>query len=194
MLKYPSKVAGVNRPANVLALTNDAGTTMYSLGGLRWGLYTDIEARAEDYTFPFFWRKGKLLRSYIRSYLDGDLDPVKARQLELSSAPPVSSDDVKAEAKLETERKEKLKQLKAQHSASFSFYGSNRNRTASKEIKVPTSKFDLQIKELKNHETINTNEIFFDVNHSDRGHSVKVSLERPLTNGNLSFTMKFLKI
>ena len=83
-----------------LALTTDSGVTIYTMSGLRWGLYYDIEKRAEDYSLPPWWQKGKLARSYLVSYLNGDFDD--ARSLHLKYTSPSSAEEI------EKERKEKV--------------------------------------------------------------------------------------
>ena len=70
------------------------------MSGLRWGLYYDIEKRAEDYSLPPWWQKGKLARSYLVSYLNGDFDD--ARSLHLKYTSPSSAEEI------EKERKEKV--------------------------------------------------------------------------------------
>ena len=82
------------------ALTTDSGVTIYTMSGLRWGLYYDIEKRAEDYSLPPWWQKGKLARSYLVSYLNGDFDD--ARSLHLKYTSPSTAEEI------EKERKEKV--------------------------------------------------------------------------------------
>ena len=76
------------------------------MSGLRWGLYYDIEKRAEDYSLPPWWQTGKLMRSYFVSYLNGDFDDARSLQLKYTS--PSSAEEI------EKERKEKVCKWKCQ--------------------------------------------------------------------------------
>ena len=103
------KVRGKVEKADVLALTAENGKTLYTLGGLRWGIYHDIERRAPDYTLPPFTQTGKRFRAYIQAYLNGELD--LSRKATVKYAEHITAEQVETQKK----RQEELKQMTAQY-------------------------------------------------------------------------------
>merc|ERR1719447_928198 len=115
-------IDGHTKKANGLALTTDSGVTIYTMSGLRWGLYYDIEKRAEDYSLPPWWQKGKLARSYLVSYLNGDFEDNKGgRSLLLKYTQPSTAEEIEKERQEKAEQEERFRQLASKYRGSTSF-------------------------------------------------------------------------
>lgn len=165
-------VNGVTKKANGLSLTTDDGITIYTMSGLRWGLYYDIEKRAEDYTLPPWWKKGKLMRSYFHSYLNGDFE--KPRTINLKYAPPVTAEQAQKQRTEKAEKEERFKQLASKYRGTSSFGFGRRRVQEPKPISV--EKDDPAI-EKQLEKRLDLVEIDFDLNHSVNGHMVDIKSE-----------------
>jgi len=170
-------VRGNVAKADVLALTADNGKTLYTMGGLRWGAYQDIERRAPEYFLPPFWHKGKLMRAYMSAYLNGELD--EPRKLLVKYAKDITEDEMAQHHQRELEKEQQIQMLTSQ--VKRSGFGFGRKPKVAEPIKQSDADH-VKINELNCEKRVETAELDFAVDHHSSGHNVTLSTEQTIAS------------
>ena len=93
----------------MLSLTDSSERTLYTLSGIRWGKYIDMEGRLDSY---WYWGFEAIKRkaAYVMANFRGELDEMRDLQLHFSE--PLSQAQAKENAETEAWRSQREKSMK----------------------------------------------------------------------------------
>ena len=102
-------VANSKRKVNVLSLTDSSERTLYTLSGIRWGKYIDMEGRLDSY---WYWGFEAIKRkaAYVMANFRGEIDEM--RNIQLNFGEPLSQAQAKENAETDAWRTQREKSMK----------------------------------------------------------------------------------
>jgi len=175
-------VANSKRKVNVLSLTDSSERTLYTLSGIRWGKYIDMEGRLDSYWY-FGFEALKRKAAYVMANFRGEIDEM--RNIQLNFGEPLSQAQAKENAETDAWRTQREKSMK-RSSSGKGFFGFSRAAPAAPPSTFPKEADQVKTVDLDKTETVDFFEMNLAVNHEDaRRHLVEFCFERKFDKSNL---------